>query len=67
MITVTANGKRKELPGEMSVSHFLELLSISPQIVVVELRGEIVHRPEYDAAIIRDGDHLEVVRMMGGG
>lgn len=67
MITVYANGKPKQLPGEMSVSHFLELGSIPSQIVVVELRGEIVHRHEYDCTIVRNGDHLEVVRMMGGG
>ncbi|MBI2864659.1 MAG: sulfur carrier protein ThiS [Chloroflexi bacterium] len=67
MITVVANGKRRELPEDMSVSRFLELGSVPAEIVVVELRGEIVHRHEYDCTIIHDGDHIEVVRMMGGG
>ena len=67
VITVIANGKPKELPGEMSVSRFLEFGSIPAQIVVVDLRGGIVHRHEYEGTGIRAGDHIEVVRMMGGG
>lgn len=67
MITVIANGKPKELPGEMSVRRFLELGSVNSLVAVVELRGEIVHRQEYDTTIIHDGDRIEVVRMMGGG
>ncbi|MDO8670866.1 MAG: sulfur carrier protein ThiS [Dehalococcoidia bacterium] len=67
MITVIANGKPKELPGEMSVSRFLALGSIPAPIVVVELCGEIVRRHDYDSTIIRQGDRIEVVRMMGGG
>ncbi len=67
MITVIANGKPKELPGEMSVRQFLELISVGPLLAVFELRGEIIHRHEYDTTIIRDGDRVEVVRIMGGG
>ncbi len=67
MITVIANGKAKELPSELSVRRFLELSSVNSLIAVVELRGEIVPRQEYETAIIRDGDRIEVVRMMGGG
>ena len=67
MITVIANGNPKELPGEMSVRRFLEFSSVNSLVAVVELRGEIVHRQEYDTTIIHDGDRIEVVRMMGGG
>jgi sulfur carrier protein len=67
VIKVTANGKEKELSGEMSVSGFLELSSVNPQYVVVELRGEIVHRHEYENTIIHDGDQIEIVRIIGGG
>jgi sulfur carrier protein len=67
VITVIANGYPKELPGEMSVRRFLEFSSVNSLVAVVELRGEIVHRQEYDSTIIHDGDRIEVVRMMGGG
>ena len=67
MITVLANGKQRELPGEMSVSRFLELISVNPQYVVVELRGGIVHRQEYDNTLIHEGDRIEIVQIMGGG
>jgi sulfur carrier protein len=67
VIKVIANGKQKELSGEMSVSHFLEFSSVNPQYVVVELRGEIVHRQEYEDAIIHDGDQIEIVQIIGGG
>lgn len=51
----------------MSVSRFLEFSSVNPQIVVVELRGEIVRRHEYDDTIIHDGDRIEIVRIIAGG
>lgn len=67
MIRIIANGQPRELPEPMSVARFLEMNRIHPQAVAVELRGQIVPREKFPEALIQDGDHIEVVRMMGGG
>ncbi len=67
MIDITVNGKARSLPDEMSVLHFLDSLKINPLAVAVELRGEALTRDRFAHEVIRDGDELEVVRMMGGG
>jgi sulfur carrier protein len=66
-IHISVNGKTRELPEPMTVLAFLELLKINPLAVAVELRGEALNRERFAESVIREGDVLEVVRMMGGG
>jgi thiamine biosynthesis protein ThiS len=35
--------------------------------VAVEHNGEIIERSGYEAVTLRDGDQVEIVRMVGGG
>ncbi len=64
---LTVNGKPRETSGPITLLGYLESLGINPQIVAVELNGEIVKRPRYGEVVLHDGDVLEIVRMVGGG
>ena len=46
---------------------FLENLGYKPQLVVVELNGEIINPKLWISTVISDGDCLEVVTIVGGG
>lgn len=61
------NGKDVELAGETSLLDYLERLGLDPRAVAVEHNGEILQRDQYARAVLRDGDVLEIVRMVGGG
>ena len=67
MIALEVNGKRVELAAPTLLLAYLEQLGVNPRAIAVELNGEIVQRPAYDTVVLRDGDRLEIVRMVGGG
>jgi len=67
MISVTINGKRRELAAEASLPELLASLNVNPRTVAVAINGEVVPKREYPQTTVRDGDVLEIVRMVGGG
>jgi len=67
MIAITVNGKPREIAAEMPLPAFLAQFDINPRLVAVAINGDVVAKGEYEAAYVRAGDVLEIVRMVGGG
>lgn len=67
MITLTINGKPRELERETPLLDFLAQHNLNPKALAVEYNGEIAPRDAYDRVTLRAGDRVEIVRMMGGG
>ena len=67
MIRLTVNGKGVELEAETRLVDYLAGKGVDPRAVAVEINGRILERSEIAAARLRDGDLVEVVRMVGGG
>ncbi|HNZ98287.1 sulfur carrier protein ThiS [Ruminococcus sp.] len=63
---VKINGELLEKDGK-TVTEMLSDMEISGQRVAVEINEEIVPKVKYDETILKDGDHVEVVRFVGGG
>ena len=63
---LTINGKEYELNGK-TVAEALAEIGYGGQRVAVELNESIVPRDQYDSTVLYEGDHLEVVRFVGGG
>ena len=64
------NGEIKTIRNsneEFSMEALLENLGYKPQLVVVELNGEILNPKIWISTKIKDGDCLEVVTIVGGG
>ena len=55
MITVTLNGKRRQIEGPLSVTAFLETLDIKARQVAVAIGGEVVPRSEWPRVTIDEG------------
>jgi sulfur carrier protein len=66
-ISLTVNGKKRELDGETDLPSFLRTLEVDPRLVAVAYNGEVIPKDKYGGIRLRDGDSLEVVRMVGGG
>ena len=58
----TINNSNEEL-----LEALLENLGYKPQLVVVELNGEIINPKYWISTKIKNGDCLEVVTIVGGG
>jgi thiamine biosynthesis protein ThiS len=67
VITLVVNGKSVELDGETRLLDYVEKLGVNPRAIAVELNGAILEKSAYEAATLRDGDTVEIVRMVGGG
>jgi sulfur carrier protein len=66
-MTIVANGEHMEIPEGTTVSALLELLSVTPAQVAVELDGKVVPREVWSEVLVCDGARLEIVRFVGGG
>ncbi len=67
MIALQVNGKRVELEQPTPLLVYLDGLGVNPRVVAVEYNGEIIQRAAFDSVTLRDGDQVEIVRMVGGG
>ena len=64
---LTLNGEKREVPEGTTVSKLLELLTVIPERVVVEMNLTILKRAEHSQTILKEGDQVEIVRFVGGG
>jgi sulfur carrier protein len=67
-MTIQINGEAVELGGEISVTQLLTEREVKmPDMVSVELNGEILSRGTFDSTGVKDGDKVEFLYFMGGG
>lgn len=67
MVTIRLNGQSRSLPQSSTVAALLSELGFSGQPVLVEVNGEAVFPRHFDGAIFREGDVVEVIRIVAGG
>ena len=67
MIALQVNGKLVELDRQTALLAYLEQLGVNPGAVAVEHNGAIIERAAYERVTLRQGDTVEIVRMVGGG
>jgi sulfur carrier protein len=51
----------------MDLPALLHAFDVNPRLVAVAINGEVVPKDRYESTRVRDGDTLEIVRMVGGG
>lgn len=64
---LTVNGKARPLPARASVLALIQELGLEGKRIAVEVNGEVVPRSRYEAAVLHDGDRIEIVGAVGGG
>jgi sulfur carrier protein len=67
VISLRINGKQVELDQATPLLDYLAQLGVDPRSVAVEHNGEIVERDHHGEIMLRAGDVVEIVRMVGGG
>jgi thiamine biosynthesis protein ThiS len=63
---LTINGEMKTVAAER-VDQLLVELGLAGQAVAVELNQRVVPKREHAEAVLREGDALELVTLVGGG
>jgi sulfur carrier protein len=64
---VTVNGTSKDLLPGTTMTELVEQLGLAVGAVVVEHNGTALLRSEVQAAVLADGDVVELVRAVAGG
>jgi sulfur carrier protein len=67
VIQVTVNGEQRQLPSDTSLPDFLSAAGIDGRRIAVAHNGTVLYREDWPRITLRDGDRLEIVRMIGGG
>jgi len=64
---VVVNGREMDLPDGCAVTGLLDALGLTGRPVAVEVNREVVPGARHHAVMLKDGDRLEVVTLVGGG
>ncbi len=67
MPTITINGEVKSFPKNLSVAELLQQLGKDAKKLAVEVNRELVSRTQRARAVLKDGDAVEIVTLVGGG
>ncbi len=61
------NGEAREVAEGATVADLLDSIGLRPKQVAVEVNLELVPRTRHDEHLLRAGDRMEVVTLVGGG
>ena len=66
-INVSVNGRTRELLAGATLPSLIDALGVDRRTIAIAHNGDVVPRDRYDGIALKDGDTVEVVRMVGGG
>lgn len=61
------NGAVREAPSLSTLAELASWLDLPAFGSALELNGEVIRQAEHGSTALRDGDRLEIVRLVGGG
>ena len=64
---VTVNGEPVEIPEATSVRALIEQHGLAKAACAAEVNRALVPRRDQDSRILREGDQIELVALVGGG
>ena len=67
MIALQVNGDDRTCEPNLTMLELLKYLGLNPRLLAVEYNGEILHRQLWENTMIKNGDRLEIVTIVGGG
>ncbi len=66
-VEILINGRPHAISGQVSVASLLDDLDMTARYVAVEVNQELVPRGQHAEHLLRPGDRLEIVTLVGGG
>ena len=66
-MNIIFNGEQRECRDAITVAELLEEIGLTPRQVAVEINKEIAPRDGHAEFMLKEGDCVEVVTLVGGG
>ena len=67
MITLTINGKSKDLEGPTNLISYLDTMNVNKRFTACAYNGTVMKRDELENITLKAGDEVDIVRAVGGG
>ncbi len=65
---ITLNNRQEEFEGDsMTVTEMLERKKFSFRMRIIKINGGLIKKQDYDKALIKDGDDVQMLYLMSGG
>ncbi len=67
-MNIQLNNNPDIIPGDsLSISDILRLKNFSFPNLVIKINGQLIRKPQYDSALVHDGDIVEIIHLISGG
>ena len=66
-IRIRVNGEDRRLAAGTALAAYLAAQNVPARFVAVAVNNAVVRRADHARVVLRDGDVVEIVRMVGGG
>jgi len=66
-MNVTVNGEPRACPEALTLGELVRELGLEKSPIAVELNREVVPKGRHGETLLREGDRLEIVTLVGGG
>ncbi len=66
-VKISLNGESVDVPEAKTIAELVDRYQLPPQSILVEHNGFAVHRHEWAARSLADGDRVEFIRVVAGG
>ena len=66
-MTISLNGESVDTREAKTIAELIDRYKLAPQSILVEHNGLAVHRHEWTARLLAEGDRVEFVRVVAGG
>lgn len=67
LIHIKVNGQPQTVAAGLTVTELLDVMGVRTDLVAVEVNLDIVPKQSHSQTVVRDGDEIEVVTLVGGG
>jgi thiamine biosynthesis protein ThiS len=66
-MTISLNGQSVEAREVKTIAELVDRYKLPPQSILIEHNGLAVHRHEWAARLLAEGDRVEFIRVVAGG
>ncbi len=67
-MTVTLNNRIESFDFDtLTISEILKIKNFTFKGLVIKINGELIRKNQYDNALVKDGDKVDIIHLISGG
>jgi sulfur carrier protein len=64
---ILINGETRQFEESKTITGLVNDLALEPKMVLIEHNGTALHRSEWNASLLSEGDRIEILQVAAGG